>query len=159
MAKEVGMLMPPDLVQALASGTMIGVLATFSDDAWPHTTPVQCFYPVNNDTILLSMHKKHTGYQNMIWNKRVMLSFMDGRNLAYKVSGRAGVIKAPSRVHPDMNILRIDVNNVKSDKSFIVRIDKGIQWSFTSWEAEELYQEMLKELQFMSKMLASGRDV
>ena len=157
MAKHVGMQMPPDLVAALKGGKIIGTLATFNEEGWPHTTPVQCLYPVSNDAILLSLHKKHTSYSNICWQKRVMISFLDTHNIAYAIKGRAGVIRAPSRIHPEMNIVRIDINDVKSDKSIFVRIDKGVQWSFTSIEAQELYEAMYSELRLMSNTLLKGK--
>jgi hypothetical protein len=73
--------------------------------------------------------------------------------VAYSVLGRAGVVRAPSSVHPLMNIVRIDIIDIKSDRSVLTRVDSGIRWSYTSSEAEELSKNLLLELQDLAKVL------
>lgn len=153
MAKHVGVKLPNDLINILKKGETVAVLATFSEKGLPHTTPIQCLYPKGSESILLSIHKDHTGYHNMVWQKKVMLCFMDEGNVAYSVLGRAGVVRAPSVVHPLMNIVRIDIIDIKSDRSVLTKIDSGIKWSYTSWEAEELSIALLNELKELSETL------
>ena len=66
MAKHVGVKLPEDLAGLLKSETTVGVLATFSEKGLPHTTPIQCVYPKGLESILISIHKDHTGYHNMV---------------------------------------------------------------------------------------------
>ena len=101
----------------------------------------------------MSIHKDHTGYRNMVWQKKVMMCFLDEGNVAYSVLGRAGVVRAPSIVHPLMNIVRIDIIDIKSDRSVLVRVDQGVRWSYTSPEAEELSQALLNELKELAETL------
>ena len=82
-----------------------------------------------------------------------MLCFVDGPNVAYSVLGRAGVVRAPSVVHPLMNVVRIDIIDIKSDKSMLVKVESGVKWSYTSPEAEELTNQLLQELKDLSKTL------
>jgi hypothetical protein len=89
----------------------------------------------------------------MVWQKKVMMCFMDKDNVAYSVLGRAGVVRAPSLVHPLMNIVRIDIIDIKSDRSVLTKVDAGVRWSYTSPEAEELLQNLLKELHDLAKVL------
>ncbi len=152
MAKHVGVKLPEDLAKAIKKGT-VGVLATFSEKGLPHTTPIQCIYPKGLESILISIHKDHQGYHNMVWQKKVMICFLDENNVAYSVLGRAGVVRAPSQVHPLMNIVRIDIIDIKSDRSTLTRVESGVRWSYTSWEAEELTQSLLNELKELSKTL------
>src|SRR3989304_7989982 len=152
MAKHVGIKLPEDLVAVLRKGT-VGVLSTFSEKGLPHTTPIQCVYPKGLESILISIHKDHTGYHNMVWQKKVMICFMDEGNVAYSVLGRAGVVRAPSLVHPLMNVVRIDIIDIKSDRSVLTRVDVGVRWSYTSPEAEELSTNLLKELHDLAKVL------
>lgn len=152
MAKHVGVKLPEDLITILKKGT-VGVLATFSESGLPHTTPIQCIYPKGQESILISIHKDHTGYLNMVWQKKVMMCFLDEGNVAYSVLGRAGVVRAPSQVHPLMNIVRIDIIDIKSDRSVLTRVDAGVKWSYTSPEAEELTENLLKELRSLAKTL------
>ncbi|MGE0010093.1 MAG: pyridoxamine 5'-phosphate oxidase family protein [Candidatus Babeliales bacterium] len=152
MAKHVGVKLPEDLINILKKGT-VGILATFSESGLPHTTPIQCIYPKGQESILISIHKDHTGYLNMVWQKKVMMCFLDEGNVAYSVLGRAGVVRAPSQVHPLMNIVRIDIIDIKSDRSVLTRVDAGVKWSYTSPEAEELTENLLKELRSLAKTL------
>lgn len=152
MAKHVGVKLPDDLIAVLKKAP-VGVLATFSEKGLPHTTPIHCVYPKGLESILISIHKEHTGYHNMVWQKKVMLCFIEENNTAYSVLGRAGVVRAPSMVHPLMNVVRIDIIDIKSDRSLLTRVDKGVQWSYTSWEAEELSKSLLNELKELSKSL------
>ena len=153
MAKHVGVKLPEDLVEMLKKEQTVGVLATYSEKGLPHTTPIQSIYPNGLESILISIHKDHTGYHNMVWQKKVMMCFLDEDNLAYSVLGRAGVVRAPSHVHPLMNVVRIDIIDIKSDRSVLTRVDSGVRWSYTSWEAEELSKGLLNELKELTKTL------
>ena len=153
MAKHVGVKLPDDLVKVLEEGKTVGVLATFSEKGLPHTTPIQCVYPKGLESILISIHKDHTGYQNMVWQKKVMMCFMDEGNVAYSVLGRAGVVRAPSEVHPLMNVVRIDIIDIKSDRSVLTKVESGVRWSYTSWEAEELSLALMNELKDLAQNL------
>jgi len=153
MAKHVGVKLPEDLIKILKRGKTVAVLATFSEKGLPHTTPIQCVYPKGLESILISIHKDHTGYHNMVWQKKVMLCFMDEGNVAYSVLGRAGVVRAPSTVHPLMAIVRIDIVDIKSDRSVLTRVESGVSWSYTSWEAEELLKSLINELKDLSRTL------
>lgn len=153
MAKHVGVKLPDELINILKGGKTVGVLATFSEKGLPHTTPIQCVYPKGLESILISIHKEHAGYHNMVWQKKVMMCFMDEGNVAYSILGRAGVVRAPSLVHPLMNVVRIDIIDIKSDRSVLTRVEQGVRWSYTSWEAEELLKGLLGELQDLARTL------
>lgn len=152
MAKHVGIKLPDDLIAVLKKGT-VGVLATFSEKGLPHTTPLQCIYPKGLESILISIHKEHTGYINMVWQKKVMMCFLDENNVAYSILGRAGVVRAPSMVHPLMNIVRIDIIDIKCDRSVLTRVESGVKWSYTSSEAQELTDNLMQELKELSTTL------
>ena len=110
-------------------------------------------YPKGQESLLITIHKEHTGYHNMVWQKKVMVCFMDKGNVAYSVLGRAGVVKAPSSVHPLMTVVRIDIVDIKSDRSVLTRVEGGITWSYTSWEAEQLLSSLNEELKELSRTL------
>ena len=153
MAKHVGVKLPDDLVEHLKTERALSILATFSEKGIPNTTPVQCVYPKGSESLLMSIHKEHTGYHNMVWQKKVMLCFIGDNNVAYSILGRAGVVRAPSQVHPLMNIIRIDIIDIKSDRSILTKVEQGIRWSYTSSEAEELVKSLYKELRDLAKSL------
>ncbi len=153
MAKHVGVKLPEDLNNLLLAENALCVLATFSEKGLPHTTPIQCVYPKGLESILMTINKDHTGYHNMVWQKKVMLNFLSGGNIAYSVLGRAGVVRAPSQVHPLMNVVRIDIIDIKSDRSVLTRVESGVTWSYTSPEAEELTCALMDELKELSRTL------
>lgn len=153
MAKHVGVKLPEDLLEVLKKGQNVAVLATFSEKGLPHTTPIQCLYPKGLESILMSIHKEHTGYHNMVWQKKVMLNFLDENNVAYSILGRAGVVRAPSNVHPLMNIVRIDIIDIKSDRSVLTKVTSGVRWVYTSPEAEEISIALMDELKDLADTL------
>ena len=153
MAKHVGVKLPEELIDLLKKEKSVGMLATFSERGLPHTTPIQCIYPKGDESLLMSIHKEHTGYHNMVWQKKVMVCFLGENNIAYSILGRAGVVRAPSEVHPLMNIVRIDIIDIKCDRSILTRVEGGVTWSFTSAEAEELVKALFAELRALSKSL------
>ena len=153
MAKHVGAKLPDDLVDILKKGKTVAVLATFSEKGLPHTTPIQWVYPKGVESVLISINKEHNGYHNMVWQKKIMLCFLDENNTAYSVLGRAGVVRAPSMVHPLMNVVRVDIIDIKSDRSVLTKVDHGVKWSYTSPESEELCEALLGELKELSDTL------
>jgi len=153
MAKHVGVKLPEDLVELLKKEHSVAILSTFSEKGVPNTTPIQCIYPKGQESLLISIHKEHIGYLNMVWQKKVMICFLGEGNIAYSILGRAGVVRAPSSVHPLMNIVRIDIIDIKSDRSILTKVDQGVVWSYTSDEAEELVKALFKELKDLSKTL------
>jgi hypothetical protein len=153
MAKHVGIKLPEDLVAYLKTERALGVLATFSEKGIPNTTPMQCIYPKGQESLLMSIHKEHTGYHNMVWQKKVMINFLGDNNVAYSVLGRAGVVRAPSQVHPLMNIIRIDIIDIKCDRSILTKVEQGVSWGYTSSEAEELAKSLYLELKDLARTL------
>ncbi len=153
MAKHVGIKLPEDLREIMLKEKALCILATFSEKGLPHTTPIQCIYPKGQESILMTINKDHTGYQNMVWQKKVMLCFLQENNIAYSILGRAGVVRAPSLVHPLMNVVRIDIIDIKSDRSVLSRVESGVTWSYTSPEAEELTKALMSELKDLEKTL------
>jgi hypothetical protein len=52
-----------------------------------------------------------------------------------------------------MNIVRVDIIDIKSDRSVLTRVDQGVRWSYTSWEAEELLKGLINELKELALVL------
>ena len=153
MAKHVGVQLPADLHKLLKENKTVAVLASFSEKGLPNTTPIQCIYPKGTESVLISIHKDHTGYHNMVWQKKVMLCFLDEDNIAYSILGRAGVVRAPSVIHPLMNIVRIDIIDIKSDRSILTKVTQGVRWAYTSADAEEISHSLINELKELSESL------
>jgi hypothetical protein len=153
MAKHVGPKLPEDLINLLKKERTIAVLSTFSEKGIPNTTPVQCVYPKGDESLLMTIHKEHNGYINMVWQKKIMICFLGEGNIAYSILGRAGVVRAPSQIHPLMNVVRIDIIDIKCDRSILTKVEQGVLWSYTSPEAEELIKSIFQELKDLAKTL------
>lgn len=153
MAKHVGPKLPEDLINLLKKEKTVGILATFSEKGIPNTTPIQCIYPKGDESLLMTIHKEHNGYVNMVWQKKVMICFLGEGNISYSILGRAGVVRAPSQIHPLMNVVRIDIIDIKSDRSILTKVEQGVLWSYTSPEAEELIKSLFQELKELARTL------
>lgn len=153
MAKHVGVKLPEELIKLLKEEKTVSVLATYSEKGLPNTTPMICLVPKGQESLLLTIHKEHVGYHNMVWQKKVVINIMGEGNIAYSILGRAGVVRAPSMVHPMMNIVRVDVIDIKCDRSILTKIEKGITWSYTAPETKTLVNNLFAELRDLAKSL------
>jgi hypothetical protein len=52
-----------------------------------------------------------------------------------------------------MNIVRIDIIDIKSDRSVLTKVESGVRWSYTSPDAEELSNALMAELDELSESL------
>ncbi len=82
-----------------------------------------------------------------------MISFLGDDNVAYSILGRAGVVRAPSSVHPMMNVIRVDVIDIKSDRSILCKVNKGVQWEYTSEDAKDLLDALYQEMRELARTL------
>lgn len=153
MTKHVGVRIPDDLMAVLKSEKGIAILATFSEKGIPHTTPIHTVYPKGRESFLMAIEKDSVGYHNMVWQKKVMICFLADNNISYSVLGRAGVVRAPSLVHPLMNVVRIDIIDVQVDNSPLLKIDKGVEWSFVSDNAKDVSDSIFEELRELARTL------
>lgn len=78
---------------------------------------------------------------------------MDVNNVVYSILGRAGVVFAPSNIQRIMNIVRINIIDIKSDRSILMRVNAGVHCSYTSWEAEQLSGRLMDELKELIRTL------
>ena len=145
--------LPDDLIRILKSGSTTVVVASFSEKGVPHTTPISLIYPKGLESLLITIHKDSEGYHNMVWQKKVMICVIDEENVAYSILGRAGVVRAPSMIHPLMNVVRIDLIDVKNNRSVLLNVHNGIRCKYTSADAEELYVALMRELKELSATL------
>ncbi len=52
-----------------------------------------------------------------------------------------------------MTLGRIDIIDIKSDRSVLTKVEAGVRWSYTSWEAEELTNALMDELKGLAQTL------
>lgn len=152
-ARQQGMRMPQDLVLALNEEATIAIMGTFSEIGLPRTTPIHFMLPKEPDSIIIALDKECLGYQNLVWQKKVSLCVLEEGNIAYSLLCRAGVIKAPSEVHPLMNIIRLDVIEIHKVSSPVFNIETGIRCAYTCFDAKDLSIALRDELRKITQTL------
>ena len=142
--------LPLELLEVLNKGNCTGILSTFSDQGVPYASPLRLMVPRGMSSLFISMDKRHMSYKNLVWQKKVTICFLEKNNMAYSVSFRAGVVKAPSDIHPEMNVVRLDVTSIHSETSPFVSIENGIRARSKSPEMQEIDYLLMEELKDMA---------
>lgn len=153
MPKYIGITLPQDLVNTIERGRTVAILSTFSMKGIPNTAPLIYVYYHGEEALLIAVATDSCTYENLIWQKRVCICFLDKGNVAYSVEGKAGVIRAPSASHPYIHILRVDVTNIKVDKSVFVSVKRGVEWDYCSIQGEEISLSIMDELREVAEEL------
>jgi hypothetical protein len=145
--------LPENLLALLHEGKTVVVLATFNDQGEPHQMPLSCIYPAGKEGFLTAIQPEHMSYNNLVWQKKVSLCFLAEGNIAYTILGRAGVVRAPSKTHPLMNIVRIDLIDFKSNVNVLQTVESRVTTRPTSAEADDLLSALLQELKELASEL------
>lgn len=143
--------LPENLLALFNEGNIVAVLATFNEHGDPHQMPVSCMYPAGKEGFFITLQKDHETYNNLVWQKKVSLNFLAENNLAYTILGRAGVVRAPSEVHPLMNIVRVDLIDIKSNTTVLATVESRVIIKPTSAEAEMLLNALREELKELAE--------
>ena len=146
MIKNIGIEMSQEIFYAL-KGQKVVFLTTYSDKGMPHLTPISVVYPKSRESILIALLSDTLAYKNMVWQKKVVLSIIEGNGLVVHIVGRAGVVRAPSHIHPDIHIAQIDVIDIMTEDSLLITIESGVKWKHVSGEMKALHDALVKELQ------------
>lgn len=144
---------PLDLLTYLKQPKANCIMATFSEEGLPHAAPIHVMYLLGKASLLVCMDKNTLTYDYMVWRKKVSLCFIGKNNMVYTVLCRAGVMKAPSNVHPEMNIVRIDVVTVHKERDFLFSIDSGIKAHTVNEVSGEFYEMLLEELESIGRYI------
>lgn len=147
MIKNIGIEIPQDVYDILKNEKIIGILTTFSEKGIPYMTPISTIYPKNKESILIAILAENIGYKNMVWQKKVTFSLIESNNMCINLVGRSGVVRAPSKTHPLINIAQIDIIDVIQDDSLFVAIESKIKWKHFSPEMKNLHESLMRELQ------------
>jgi hypothetical protein len=147
MIKNIGVEIDYDVFKELQSTKLVGYLTTYSDKGMPLLSLVSTIVLKNREGILMAILADTPAYKNIVWQKKVMLSFFESHNLVLNIIGRAGVVRAPSKTHPLMNIVQIDLIGFCQEAApSLITITSGIKYGFVSREAKELHDALIKEL-------------
>ena len=142
--------LPEALYNKMQQGKSIALVGTFSEKGNPHTSLLQFIYPIDQESVLISINKNRKTYDNLVWQKMVSVTLVEENDLCFSFLARAGVVQAPSFTHPEFYIVRLDIVDIKSDKSQLISIDKGIKWHFKG-DAEMIFSiSMMAELKVLA---------
>lgn len=152
MIKNIGVEIDQDTFKALQSNKLTGLLTTYSDKGMPLLSVVIALVFKNKESILMAVLSDTLMYKNIVWQKKVMLSFFEPGNLVVNIIGRAGVLRAPSNTHSLMHIIQIDLIDFCLEYPTLITIDNGIKWRYVSPEAKVLHDALIKELHECAKL-------
>jgi hypothetical protein len=146
MMKNIGIEIPQEVYDILKTEKSFCFLTTYTEKGTPHLTPVHLLYPKNRESIVFAILNNHPGYLNMVWQKKALFSVFQENNTVCHLLCRAGILRAPSRVHPLMHIAQIDIIDVVEEQTLFVSIESGIQWKYISEDAKTLGEALMKEI-------------
>lgn len=128
-------------------------LSAVDSNGVPGITVVTFFIPKDEESLLFAMDSDNSCYKNLVKNKKVIFGIYDSNNFCYRITGRAGVVKAPSDTHPMMNLVRLDVITIQEDKSPFMKIKSGIEIEYLDKKTARFASAMLKELKEVAASL------
>lgn len=152
MIKNIGVEIDSETFKALQSNKITGFLTTYSDKGMPLLSVVIALVFKNRESILMAVLSDTLMYKNIVWQKKVMLSFFEAGNLVVNIIGRAGVLRAPSNTHSLMHIIQIDLIDFCMEHPTLITIDNGVKWRYVSPEAKVLHDALIKELHECAKL-------
>lgn len=137
MSKNLGDSLTNDVIAILSSRIPTVIVATTSPDGYPNTTPIHLVHVKSPKTIYLAMARRHQGVKNLRETGKVMVNLVEGPNMAVSFKGHAEVIREEMRCSRPMCIVKVDVLEVKSDRTH-VEVSAGIR-HFCRTEAGERF--------------------
>jgi len=146
IAELVGTKLSKEIQNKLNQQDSLAFLATVDLNNIPSLTAISFFIPKDEEGLLLAIHKDNTNYRNLVKSKKVIFSIYTDNDTYIHIFGRAGVVKAPSDTHSMMNIVRIDVINIKSERSSYFSVIQGVKIKFKDEKSKRFRTAMLSEL-------------
>lgn len=153
MIKNIGVEIDQETFKVLQSNKLVGFLTTYSDKGMPLLSLISTLVFKNRESILIAILSDTLAYKNIVWQKKIMLSFFESNNLVVNIIGRAGVLKAPSETHPLIHIVQIDlIGFCEEEAPALINIQQGIKFNYISAEAKVLHDALMRELNEYAKV-------
>ncbi len=131
----------------------LAFLATVDSNGIPNLTAVPFYIIKDEESLLFAIHRDNPAYRNLVKSKKVIFSIYDENDICLHIFGRAGVVSAPSDTHPMMNLVRIDVINVKGDTSAYFSVASGVRVKYKDDKAKRFKTAMISELKKVANQL------
>jgi len=104
----------------------VAIVATIDPDGAPRTAPFGSLRAVNPRLLRLACNRHHDTYSNLCRDARVSVAVLAPGEVAVSIRGRARVVKHGMAVGEYLNVLEIDVEEVKNDMMRRGAIESGI---------------------------------
>ncbi|OGL38829.1 MAG: hypothetical protein A2149_06795 [Candidatus Schekmanbacteria bacterium RBG_16_38_11] len=153
ISELVGTKLGKEIQDKLNQQDSLAFLATVDLNNIPSLTAISFFIAKDEESLLLAIHKDNPNYRNLVKSKKVIFSIYNDNDSYLHIFGRAGVVKAPSDTHPLMNIVRIDVINIKSERSSYFSVIQGVKIKFKDEKSKRFRTAMLSELKKVATQL------
>ncbi|MBI5376693.1 MAG: pyridoxamine 5'-phosphate oxidase family protein [Candidatus Schekmanbacteria bacterium] len=131
----------------------VAFISAVDTNSIPALTIIPFFIAKDEESLLFAVHRDDSTYKNLVKNKKIVFGVFDSGNFCCRITGRAGVVKAPSDTHPLMNIVRLDVISIEKEPSPFMDVVDGIKIKYVDQKASRFAVAMLGELKKVAAQL------
>ncbi len=146
MSKILGNTLPPEVKDLFNRESTTVVLSTVTPERYPHAMPVHLLCAPDEKRILICLVKNHQSTLNIKDNGKVMVSALDGEDIAVGIKGTAKVVKEPMEANKAMTAIEIEVAEVKSDTTPTVIVTGGVSFKHRSEKTTGFFRTCFDEL-------------
>lgn len=146
MSKILGKELSNEVVELLNKELTTVILATITDEGFPHSMPVHLVIASNNKTLKMAIVRGHKTSENIRKNNRAVITVIDGPDIAISIKGSAKIAKEYMECNPDMCIAEFIVDEVKSDATPTVIITEGIRGKHRDDSIKGFFRMVFDEL-------------
>ena len=124
----------------------VAVLATVDLNGKPRTAPFGSLRAITPRLLRLCTMHYHDTCANLIRDGRVMVSMISPPDIAVSVRGKARIVKEKMDTDNAFAIFEIDIENVKNDMAYRIKIESGIEITARD-EFKPWYDAAMEELE------------
>jgi hypothetical protein len=114
------------LIKANRAINPVAIVATIDPDGAPRTAPFGSLRAVSPRLLRLACNRHHDTHANLSRDPRVSVAVLAPGDVAVSIRGRARVVKHGMAVGEYLDVLEIDVEEVKNDMMRRGAIESGI---------------------------------
>lgn len=146
MSKIIGNSLPPEIIELFNKQLTTVTLSTISKEGYPHAMPVHLIIAKDSKTIRMALVKVHKTVENIKANGEVFITVLEEGDQALGIRGKAKIVKEPMDGNIAMCIVEVKVEEIKSDTTPTVIVEKGITFKHRSEKTEHFFHTMFSEL-------------
>ena len=146
MSKILGNTLPPEVKDLFNQESTTVVLSTVTSEGYPHAMPVHLLCAPDEKTILISLVKNHQTTLNIKDNGKVMITVLEGEDIAVGIKGTAKITKEPMETNKAIVAIEIEVTEVKSDTTPTVIVTDSVSFKHRSEKTAAFFRTCFDEL-------------